>query len=199
MERLIKGLRLGYLLIYLMILVHDLQLHFSNIPPGHHSESNPHSQADHCRWDSPVLTSAPWSYPVHPRPRCSWWIFFLPSQSNSSTHPVSMLNLQVLSSYFMFVSFLPYGTLAVVCRAFLWQSLGRFSMEARDSFCFPKNTKNPNPSPIGKKFGFCCCGAPPGTRTLGPLIKRASRRFVSIYGSFDSPSFLIKTTWFFTR
>ena len=44
-------------------------------------------------------------------------------------------------------------------------------MEARDSFCFPKNTKNPNPSPIGKKFGLCCCGAPPGTRTLGPLIK----------------------------
>ena len=44
-------------------------------------------------------------------------------------------------------------------------------MEAMDSFCFPKNTKNPNPSPIGKKFGFCCCGAPPGTRTLGPLIK----------------------------
>ena len=32
-------------------------------------------------------------------------------------------------------------------------------MEARDSFCFPKKTKNPNPSPIGKKFGFCCCGA----------------------------------------
>ena len=27
-------------------------------------------------------------------------------------------------------------------------------MEARDSFCFPKKTKNPNPSPIGKKFGF---------------------------------------------
>ena len=45
-------------------------------------------------------------------------------------------------------------------------------MDAMDSFCFPKNTKNPNPSPIGKKFGFCCCGAPPGTRTLGPLIKR---------------------------
>ena len=44
-----------------------------------------------------------------------------------------------------------------------------------DSFCFPKNTKNPNPSPIGKKFGLCCCGAPPGTRTLGPLIKRNQR------------------------
>ena len=47
-------------------------------------------------------------------------------------------------------------------------------MEARDSFCLPKKTKNPNPSPIGKKFGFCCCGAPPGTRTLGPLIKSQS-------------------------
>ena len=69
-------------------------------------------------------------------------------------------------------------------------------MEAMDSFCFPKNTKNPNPSPIGKKFGFCCCGAPPGTRTLGPLIKRNQRAtivnsqnyadslFLSIYRKF---------------
>ena len=45
-------------------------------------------------------------------------------------------------------------------------------MEARDSFCFPKKTKNPNPSPIGKKFGFCCCGAMEGTRTPGLLIRR---------------------------
>ena len=36
---------------------------------------------------------------------------------------------------------------------------------------FRRTQKNPNPSPIGKKFGFCC-SAPPGTRTLGPLIKR---------------------------
>ena len=41
--------------------------------------------------------------------------------------------------------------------------------------CFPKNTKNPNPFPIGKKFGFCCCGVPLWTRTLGPLIKRNQR------------------------
>ena len=47
-------------------------------------------------------------------------------------------------------------------------------MEARDSFCFPKNTKNPNPSPIEKRFGFSLFGAPPGTRTLGPLIKSHS-------------------------
>ena len=70
-------------------------------------------------------------------------------------------------------------------------------MEARDSFCFPKNTKNPNPSPIGKKFGFCYCGAPPGTRTLGPLIKRASRRFVSVYGSFESSSFFLQSNVIF--
>ena len=44
-------------------------------------------------------------------------------------------------------------------------------MEARDSFCFPKNTKNPNPSPIEKRFGFSLFGAMEGTRTLGPLIK----------------------------
>ena len=45
-------------------------------------------------------------------------------------------------------------------------------MEARDSFCFPKNTKNPNLSPIGKKFGFCCCGAPEGIRTPGTWRRR---------------------------
>ena len=39
---------------------------------------------------------------------------FLPSRSSSSTQPVSMLNLQALASYFMFVSFLPYGTFTVV-------------------------------------------------------------------------------------
>ena len=67
-------------------------------------------------------------------------------------------------------------------------------MEAMDSFCFPMNPKNPNPSPIGKKFGFCCCGAPPGTRTLGPLIKRASRQFVLKDGNFELSLFLCKAT-----
>ena len=33
---------------------------------------------------------------------------------SSSTQPVSMLNLQALASYFMFVSFPPYGTFTVV-------------------------------------------------------------------------------------
>ena len=63
-------------------------------------------------------------------------------------------------------------------------------MEARDSFCFPKNTKNPNPSPIGKKFGFCCCGAPPGTRTLGPLIKRNQRATIVDFDNYAASLFL---------
>ena len=63
-------------------------------------------------------------------------------------------------------------------------------MEARDSFCFPKNTKNPNPSPIGKKFRFCCCGAPPGTRTLGPLIKRNRRATIINFQNYTNLSFL---------
>ena len=64
------------------------------------------------------------------------------------------------------------------------------SIEARDSFCFPKNTKNPNPSPIGKKFGFCCCGAPPGTRTLGPLIKRNQRATIVNFQNHADSLFL---------
>ena len=51
-------------------------------------------------------------------------------------------------------------------------------MEARDSSCFPKNTKNPNPSPIGNKFGLYWFGAPPGTQTHGPLIKRSQRETI---------------------
>ena len=46
-----------------------------------------------------------------------------------------------------------------------------------------------------KSFDFTAfSGAMEGTRTLGPLIKRASRRFVSNYGSFESSLFLIKAT-----
>ena len=63
-------------------------------------------------------------------------------------------------------------------------------MEARDSFCFPKNTKNPNPSPIGKKFRFCCRGAPPGTRTLGPLIKRNQRATIVNFQNYADSLFL---------
>ena len=63
-------------------------------------------------------------------------------------------------------------------------------MEARDSFCFPKNTKNPNPSPIEKRFGFCCCGAPPWTRTLCPLIKRNQRATIVNSQNFVNSLFL---------
>ena len=45
-----------------------------------------------------------------------------------------------------------------------------------------------------RKIWRSISGAPPGTRTLGPLIKRASRRFVSIHESFESSLLLNKTT-----
>ena len=35
--------------IFLNLLTHGSRLRFSSIPPGHRSESNPHSPADHCR------------------------------------------------------------------------------------------------------------------------------------------------------
>ena len=33
----------------LNLLTHGFQLRFSNTPPGHRSESNPHSPVDHCK------------------------------------------------------------------------------------------------------------------------------------------------------
>ncbi len=35
--------------IFLNLLTHGSRLRFSNIPPDHHSESNPHNPVDHCR------------------------------------------------------------------------------------------------------------------------------------------------------
>ena len=67
-------------------------------------------------------------------------------------------------------------------------------MEARDSFCFPKNTKNPNPSPIEKRFGFSLFGAMEGTRTPGLLIRSARRAIPSIFGSHVLTSILCETS-----
>ena len=67
-------------------------------------------------------------------------------------------------------------------------------MEARDSFCFPKKTKNPNPSPIEKRFGFSLFGAMEGTRTPGLLIRSARRAIPSIFGSYVLTSFLSDTS-----
>ena len=63
-------------------------------------------------------------------------------------------------------------------------------MEAMDSFCFPKKTKNPNPSPIEKRFGFSWFGAMEGTRTLGPLIKRNQRATIVNSRNYASSLFL---------
>ena len=52
---------------------------------------------------------------------------------------------------------------------------GTFFDGSKGFVLFSKEYKKSEPFPYRKKFGFCCCGAPPGTRTLGPLIKRNQR------------------------
>ena len=52
-----------------------------------------------------------------------------------------------------------------------------------------EETKNPNPSPIEKRFGFSLFGAMEGTRTPGLLIRSARRAIPSIFGSYVSTSF----------
>ena len=52
-----------------------------------------------------------------------------------------------------------------------------------------EETKNPNPSPIEKRFGFSLFGAMEGTRTPGLLIRSAHRAIPSIFGSYVLTSF----------
>ncbi len=79
--------------------------------------------------------------------------FFL-SRCSSCTYPVSILNKQALASYFILVSFPPYGTFTVGLSCFFMIRFRTFFDGSKPSFCFPKKTKNPNPSPIGKSSDF---------------------------------------------
>ena len=57
-----------------------------------------------------------------------------------------------------------------------------------------EETKNPNPSPIEKRFGFSLFGAMEGTRTPGLLIRSARRAIPSIFGSYVLTSFICDTS-----
>ena len=57
-----------------------------------------------------------------------------------------------------------------------------------------EETKNPNPSPIEKKFGFSWFGAMEGTRTPGLLIRSARRAIPSIFGSYVLSSILCEAS-----
>ena len=59
---------------------------------------------------------------------------------------------------------------------------------------FSEETKNPNPSPIEKRFGFSLFGAMEGTRTPGLLIRSARRAIPSIFGSYVLTSFPCDTS-----
>ena len=85
---------------------------------------------------------------------------FLPSWRVNSTHPVSMLNEQALASYFIIVS-----SKRLLCGYGLWQGIGVLRRPREPSFSNPKKTKNPNPSPIGNRFGFFLFGGRGWIRT----------------------------------
>ena len=57
-----------------------------------------------------------------------------------------------------------------------------------------EETKNPNPSPIEKRFGFSLFGAMEGTRTPGLLIRSARRAIPSIFGSYVLTSILCEAS-----
>ena len=61
---------------------------------------------------------------------------------------------------------------------------------------FPKKTKNPNPSPIEKRFGFSWFGAMEGTRTPGLLIRRNRMAHFSISSFGDRTSFQSNQRYF---
>ena len=61
-----------------------------------------------------------------------------------------------------------------------------------------EETKNPNPSPIEKRFGFSLFGAMEGTRTPGLLIRSARRAIPSIFGSYVLTSFLGEASQIFS-
>ena len=61
-----------------------------------------------------------------------------------------------------------------------------------------EETKNPNPSPIEKRFGFSLFGAMEGTRTPGLLIRSARRAIPSIFGSYVLTPFLGDTSQVFS-
>ena len=61
-----------------------------------------------------------------------------------------------------------------------------------------EETKNPNPSPIEKRFGFSLFGAMEGTRTPGLLIRSARRAIPSIFGSYVLTLFLDEASQIFS-
>ena len=55
---------------------------------------------------------------------------------------------------------------------------------------FSNEYKKSEPFSYRKKVQICCCGAPPGTRTLGPLIKRNRRATIINFQNYTNLSFL---------
>ena len=127
---------------------------------------------------------------------------FLPSRSRSSTHPASMLNLQALASYFIIIPskscywLTVYDKVSGFCAvhgSLHWPQgqYQHFTCTSSIAACnsqllptnqicellsYPKKTKNPNPSPIGNRFGFFLFGGR-GWITRAAHLKKPRRGF----------------------
>ena len=100
--------------------------------------------------------------------RCAAWAVFFFYGHLSGRRPLHLANARPLGR-----SKAPLGLLLLRNRGIL----------------LSEETKNPNPSPIEKRFGFSLFGAMEGTRTPGLLIRSARRAIPSIFGSYVSSSF----------
>ena len=101
--------------------------------------------------------------------RCAAWAVFFFYGHLSGRRPLHLANAR------------PFGRLKAPLGLLLLRKRGILLSE---------ETKNPNPSPIEKRFGFSLFGAMEGTRTPGLLIRSARRAIPSIFGSYVLSSFL---------
>ena len=100
--------------------------------------------------------------------RCAAWAIFFFYGHLSGRRPLHLANAR------------PFGRSKAPLGLLLLRNRGILLSE---------ETKNPNPSPIEKRFGFSLFGAMEGTRTPGLLIRSAHRAIPSIFGSYVSTSF----------
>ena len=101
--------------------------------------------------------------------RCAAWAIFFFYGHLSGRRPLHLANAR------------PFGRLKAPLGLSLLRNRGILLSE---------ETKNPNPSPIEKRFGFSLFGAMEGTRTPGLLIRSARRAIPSIFGSYVLTLFL---------
>ena len=80
------------------------------------------------------------------------------------------------AAFFKYSSGSPFKLKGLSC--FLMIRSGTLFHGSKGFVLFSEEYKKSEPFSYREGFGFCCCDAPPGTRTLGPLIKRSQRKTI---------------------